>query len=112
MATKHDLTIEQGATLQLTLTIYDEAGSAMDLSNYTGRMHGRLKVASTTTFFEWDSDEITCNADGTIDIVVSATDTAALDFTRGVYDLEIESDGGVVTRIIEGTVTLSKEVTR
>ena len=42
----------------------------------------------------------------------SATQSAALDFNSAVYDLEIVSPAGVVTRLVQGTVTLSREVTR
>ena len=44
-------------------------------------------------------------------VTVSATNTAALTL-GGVYDLEIESASGVVERVVEGTFTLNKEVTR
>ena len=49
---------------------------------------------------------------GTITLTVSASDTAALTAGNGVYDLEIVSSGGVVTRLIEGSYTISREVTR
>jgi hypothetical protein len=29
-----------------------------------------------------------------------------------VYDIELQSNGGIVTRLLEGLVKLSKEVTR
>jgi hypothetical protein len=52
-------------------------------------------------------------AAGTIAIVISATTTAALAAPfSGVYDLEIVSAGGVVTRLVQGTATVSAEVTR
>ena len=54
---------------------------------------------------------MTLNSSGIIVVTVSATNTAALT-QGGVYDLEIEDAGGVVERVIEGTFTLDKEVTR
>jgi hypothetical protein len=48
---------------------------------------------------------------GSVGIFISATSSSALDFTEAVYDLEITS-GSIVTRILEGKVKLSKEVTR
>jgi hypothetical protein len=35
-----------------------------------------------------------------------------LEFSNAISDLEIESASGEVTRILQGVVTLSKEVTR
>jgi hypothetical protein len=52
-------------------------------------------------------------AAGTIAIVISATTTAALTAPfSGVYDLELVSAGGVVTRLLQGAATVSPEVTR
>lgn len=47
----------------------------------------------------------------TITINLSATVTAALTWKTGVYDLELESDDGVVTAVLEGTVAVSNEIT-
>jgi hypothetical protein len=48
----------------------------------------------------------------TITVTISAADTAAYDFTTGVYDLELVSSGGVVTQLLAGNVTVGSEVTR
>ena len=50
-------------------------------------------------------DPTNCN----IEVSMTAAATAALDFEMAVYDLELVS-GAEVTRLIEGIVTLSKEV--
>jgi hypothetical protein len=47
---------------------------------------------------------------GTINLFISAASSSYLTFNQGVYDLEITS-GSVVTRLIQGSVQLSKEVT-
>lgn len=46
----------------------------------------------------------------TITLNISATDTAAIDWTQGVYDLELVG-GVIVTRLLEGSVKVSREVT-
>ena len=50
--------------------------------------------------------------DGTIRIYLHATDTAAIDWESGVYDLEIEFLDGRVVRRMAGPVSVSLEVTR
>lgn len=112
-----DLYINQGETLALPLTYYsDSAGTvAFNLTGYTARMQGRLKIESASTLFSLTTENggITLGGSaGTIVLSMSATDTAALNFISGVYDLEIVSSGGVVTRLLNGSVFLSKEVTR
>jgi len=48
---------------------------------------------------------------GSIGVFISATSSSNFSFGEAVYDLEITS-GSIVTRILEGKVKLSKEVTR
>ena len=47
-----------------------------------------------------------------ITIVIAATVTAAYTFAAGVYDLELVTAGGVVTKLLSGNVTVADEVTR
>ena len=48
---------------------------------------------------------------GTIGVIISAATSSNLTFATAKYDLELTS-GTTVTRLIEGDVQLSKEVTR
>ncbi len=102
-------------TFELTITWKDSAGTAINLSGYTARMQVRETYSSTTPIVSLTNGAgITLGgAAGTIAIVISATTTAALAAPfSGVYDLEIVSAGGVVTRLVQGTATVSAEVTR
>jgi hypothetical protein len=45
-------------------------------------------------------------------LTISATDTAALTAGRGVYDLELVAANGTVTRLLQGVVTISRNITR
>lgn len=114
-AATYNITCEQGSTFVQTLTITDNATPpvARNLSTYTARMQVRPDAESTTTLLDLTSagGDMTLNSSGVIVVTVSATNTAAL-ARGGVYDLEIEDAGGVVERVIEGTFTLHKEVTR
>lgn len=47
----------------------------------------------------------------TITLTISAVDTAAFAFTSGTYDLEMVAPTGAVTRLYQGAITISKEVT-
>jgi hypothetical protein len=51
-------------------------------------------------------------ATGTIDLLVSANTTANLTPGLYVYDLEMVSGGGEVSRIVEGNFVIKAEVTR
>jgi hypothetical protein len=89
-----------------------------DFTDLKARMHIRSVVESTTLIHELTTENggITLtSADGSIDLLISAVDTAAFEFKSAVFDLELVDDTGateVVTRIVEGDIILHKEVTR
>ena len=86
-----------------------------DLTGYTARMQIRETLESTTTLEELTTSNggITLGGTaGTITLLLTATETAALTFETAVYDLEIVSGAGVVTRLMHGKVVLVDEVTR
>ena len=110
-ASTYDITIEQGATFSLLITYRDTAGALVDLTGYTAKMDIRTAVGgSLIKTISTASGGITLGgAAGTITLAISATDTAAIT-SNGVYDLELTS-GSTVTRLIQGGMTLSREVT-
>lgn len=111
-----NLEMQQGATFRKDLT-WQIAEAPVDLTGYTARMQVRETVDSVTSLLELTTENgyITLGgAAGTIRLEVDAVAMAALDFTAGVYDLELASGDATpfVTRLCEGAVTLSPEVTR
>ena len=113
-AGKYDIVIEQGATFKLPISYKDSTGSVVDLvsgNGYTSRMMIKESAGGTTIKSLTNGSGMTLAASGNnIVIEISATDTAAMDFSNAVYDLEIVS-GTEVTRILEGKVKLSREIT-
>lgn len=114
-----DLTVNQGATLAIQFTLYDDDGvTPQDLTGYTFRCQGRRSYQSETT--EWDLDNgakggITVDdaAAGEFTVTLSDTVTAAIAVgASGVWDVEAEDASGTVTRVAEGKWILSPEVTR
>lgn len=83
-----------------------------DLTGYTARMSVRDKVGGTLLY------DMTIGSGLSIDtssrrltIVFPADDTATFTWSFGVYDLELESPSGEVTTILQGSVSVQKEVT-
>ena len=114
-AGEYNFTIEQGATLDRTFIYKDGDGDPLDLTGFTARMHLRSRASAATTLLELTTTNgriVITGATGTIRLVAPASVTAALNFNTAVYDLEIESAVGTVTRLLQGTIELSKEVTR
>jgi hypothetical protein len=124
-AGRYSFVIEQGATTNIQINWTDASGSAIDLSGYHSRMQIRPGVQSDTIYLSLSSS---LTADGTginlsgsnfetplqsgsMAIYISADTTTDLDFNEAYYDLEMVN-GSVVTRLLEGKVKLSKNVTR
>jgi len=109
-----DFVIEQGATFRYRLII-QQGGVPADLTGYTVRMQVRrsYKVEQLLLELTEANGRLTLTPEeGRIDMLITAEDTEELTFKDGVYDMEIESVGGQVTRILQGIVTLSPEITR
>ena len=109
-----NLAIEQGATFVKSLLW--QAGdplAPLNLTGYTARMQIRPSVGSYEVLLELTSSAGIAlgGAAGTIVITITAAQTAAMTKLSGVYDLEM-INGAVVTRLAQGTVTVSPEVTR
>jgi hypothetical protein len=114
-AATYDILIEQGATFRLNLIWKDSNNTPVNLSGYSARMQIRRTHRSEDILLSLTSatGAITLGGSaGTVNIIASATGTATLPAKDSVYDLELASADGTVTRIIEGGVTITPEVTR
>ena len=126
----YNLTIEQGSTFGRLISVEqpdlatDPTGQTFenfDLSGFTARMHIRRTIDTATPMITLTTENgrIAINpsvvGDATknneISLSITAADTATIT-TSGVYDLEIISIGGTVSKVIRGDVTLIPEVTR
>lgn len=112
---RYDMTIFQGASFDTTLTWKTGTpATAVNLTGYTARLQVRTSVDSASTVLELTTSNggITLGgAAGTVALAATATATTALSAGYYVYDLELVS-GATVTRLLEGRVSVSAEVTR
>jgi hypothetical protein len=108
-----DLSIEQGATYNLVLT-WQVNGTAVNLTNYTARLQARVDVEDTETVLSMTTGAgITLGGvAGTITLDQTATQTALLAAGTYIYDLEMVAGSGTVTRLVQGELVVSAEVTR
>lgn len=92
---------------------YLQFNTPVDLAGYSARMSIKDKVGGTELYrLDTDNGRITLdNTSKTIVLLINAADTAALTFKKGVYDLELESAGGVVTLLLSGDIVVVEEVT-
>lgn len=123
-AGKYSFIIEQGATTNFQINWTDSSGSAVDLSGYHARMQLRTDynsapLLSLSSSLKSDNTGINLSgsngttplSSGSIGIYISAISSSALDFGEALYDLELVR-GNEVTRLLEGKIKLSKNVTK
>ena len=125
----YNLCINQGATFLRTFVwatgsscgcdsgcnCSPSTGSLVDLNGYTADMQIRQTVQSGTVLFEASTTNgliVLGGAAGTIALTIPATDTSGFNWVKGVYDLNLTSSGGITTRLLQGSVLVSPEVTR
>ena len=111
----HHFIIEQGATFGQTLTLKDSSDAVINLTGFSGAMQLRENPDAATAVLELttaNSRMTMGGIAGTVVLSVSATDTADLTATDGVFDLEVTSGAGVVTRLIEGTYSIRRNISR
>lgn len=125
----HSATVIDTGTIELNdVTPVDENGqewpaytsggfiqydTPVDLTGYTARMSIKDKIGGTALHsLTTENGGIDIDpAAKTIALSIPAADTEDFTWSRGVYDLEMVSPAGKVTRIISGRIALSREVT-
>jgi len=105
-----EILIEQGATFSTTINVEDVNGLAINLYAYSASSQMRKSYySSSSTVIKSD---ITGTSNGEITLSMTAANTSLLSPGRYVYDLKITSPTNIVTRVVEGIVTVLPSVTR
>ena len=123
-AGKYSFVIEQGATFQRELQYKDNLGVPINLTSYSAKMQIRptpgsnVLYATLSSSLDADGTGLNLNGlsgnmpltSGSIGVVISAASSSQFLFNEASYDIELYS-GSYVSRILEGRIKLSLEVT-
>jgi len=115
IAGTYHITCDQGATFKRTITWTNSARQPINLTGYTARMHVRSTVDSSAIVISLTTENNRISLGGitgAINLTIDATTSATLAPALCVYDLELVSAGGEVTRLVEGNFKIKAEVTR
>ncbi len=116
----HHFLCDQGATFRKTITLKESDGSLVNLNGYTARMKIKDEVGGTLikSLTSASGGGLSIggsagnNANGEIDILISASDTTSFSAPiTAVYDIETVTSGGIVDRILQGKFVINPEVT-
>ena len=109
MASKTNITIDQGTTFSYPFTLLDTNGDVRDLTVYTANAQLRKAYTSTT------ATSFTCTTSNTSpNLVISLTANQSANVVAGryVYDVQLRSNTDIITRYVEGIATVTPRVTR
>lgn len=122
---RYNITMWQGATFNLVITVQDADGAAQNLTSYSARMQIRPSYDSgiVTESLTTANGEISiAAATGNVTLALSAARTANIYVdplgttkppkTTYVYDLELIDNANTVTKLLYGDVIVLAEVTR
>ena len=109
MAIKANLVIDQGTSFSATIDVTNVDGTVYNLTGYTvaAQMRKNYTSSAATTFSSTRN-----GAGGAITLSLLPAVTATIEPGRYLYDVEVTSSGGAVTRIVEGIVTVTPGMTR
>ena len=110
MATKANLVIDQGTDYSTVVNVTDDDDNPINLTGYTGR--GQIRKHYTSSNAVSFSVSVSNAELGQLTLALTATQTSNMAASRYVYDVEVVSSANIVSRIIEGIVTITPEVTR
>lgn len=112
MAAYAELYLDQGTTFNNVINLTDDVTNAyINVDGYIVRSQMRRSYYSANA-----SATITCTItdapNGEITMSMTAANTANLKAGRYLYDLEVVNTEGFTSRILEGIITVTPEVTR
>jgi len=105
---RYDITLQQGATFEMTVQYKDSNGVAVNMAGYSvaSKIYNRLGTAQVATFSTpWD-----VQASGLFKLRLPASGTAAIT-EQGQYDVLLTDPTGDKYYILEGTVFVSPGLT-
>lgn len=113
MAGRYDIDLDQGATFTRQITWKTGTpAAAVNITGYSARMDVKSMTGALLMTLSTDNGRISLGgAAGTVTLTISATHTNTMMHGIHVYDLEMTSGGGVVTRLLEGELRVRRQIT-
>lgn len=106
-----NIIIDQGADFSTTITVRDTDGNIKDLSGHTGFGQIRKHYLSETAY-DFEIVFQTPSSSGQVTLKMSRAETEKIEPGRYVYDVELTDQNDIRTRLVEGIVTVTPQVTR
>ena len=110
MATISNIYVDAGSTYSNIITVSASNGSALDLTGYSVASQMRKSYQSSTAY-AFTASIYNATA-GKVRLQLTDEQSEAIPAGRYLYDVETESPSGTRTRVVEGIVTVTPQITK
>lgn len=106
-----ELTVDQGSTFETSIDLVADDGTSINVTNYifSGQIRKSYYSSSPTANL---NIVITDAANGNIAVSLNAATTTNIKAGRYLYDVKMTDTANTVTRIVEGIITITPQVTK
>ena len=112
MSTITNLYIDQGTTFNSVVTLKNQDGTAMDLTNYTVKSQFRKSYQSSVAI-NFTANVYGTATNGQVRLQLSASSSSGVKAGRYLYDIEItNASNSEKFRVLEGIIVISPEITQ
>ncbi len=109
MATRVNIVIDQGTDFETSISLTDASNVQLNTTGMTAASQIRRTHSSSNSVA---FTAALANTTGTLTLSLNNATTSSMTAGRYVYDVELTDATNVVSRILEGVVTVTPEVTR
>lgn len=110
MAALTNLYVDAGTSYSVIINCVGSDGNPLNLAGYTVKSQIRKSYQSPTAYTF--NPVVFSAVAGKIQLSLSSTESSAIKPGRYLYDVEITSAGGTRSRVAEGLVIVSPEITQ
>lgn len=108
----YNFVMDQGSDFTRRFTL-NQGGAPLNLTGYFARAQMRSTKTSNTVIATFTCTVLTPNTNGQIQMTLGNANTANIASGKYYYDLEIyTANNASVTRILQGEVTVTPEITK
>ena len=109
MGTKVNIVIDKGTYFATTVSLTNSEGAQLNLTGMSAASQIRKTFSSSNSVAFTTA---LANNNGTLTLSLNNATTSSLSAGRYVYDVELTDAAAVKSRILEGMVTVTPEVTK
>jgi hypothetical protein len=112
MAIQQNLILEQGTDFQAVIKLYSDNVNALDLTGYgaAGQMRRSYDSVTASAIL---TVSIPIPGNGELYLTLPASSSIGVRYGRYLYDVVLtQSSSGIISRAVEGIITVSPRVTR